>query len=77
MYLAFSLADPADFFTFITGLALLMKKLAEINRYHSLRVFILTMVLSCIVMYCFFLFTFGAPPEPAYDGADHFTLSEI
>lgn len=78
MFDAFSLAD---FLIFLAGLLWLLKKVAEMERYHSLRVFVLTTFLSCIVIYFFVVMTLGPSPlsncVPDDSGADYFTLSEI
>ena len=73
----FATLSFGDVLIFLAGLIWLLKKVAEMERYHSLRVFVLTTFLSCIVIYFFVLMTLGPPPEPDYFGADHFTLSEI
>jgi hypothetical protein len=77
MFASFSFAD---FLIILAGFIWLLKKVAEMERYHSLRVFVLTAFLSCIVIYFFVLMTLGPPPvsdyAPDYSGADHFTLSE-
>jgi len=48
--------DPIDIFIFLSGIALLLKKVAEMDRYHSLRVLLLTTFLSTIVISLFLYF---------------------
>lgn len=73
----FATLSFGDCLIFLAGLIWLLKKVAEMERYHSLRVFVLTTFLSFIVIYFFLVMTLGPQPEPDYYGADHFTLSEI
>lgn len=53
MVLGFTLANPFDFFSVITGIALLMKKLSEMERHHDLRALVLTTFLACVAIYVF------------------------
>lgn len=77
----FATLSFGDCLIFLAGLIWLLKKVAEMERYHSLRVFVLTTFLSCIVIYSFVVMTLGPSPlsncTPDDAGADHFTLSEI
>jgi len=61
------------------GVLLVFRKVAQMERHHTLRVFLVTAVLSCGVI-CFFLmygFTFGNPP-PMLDSCEpqQFCLTE-
>lgn len=51
MVSSYTLANPFDLFTVVTGGALLMKKLSEMERHHELRALILTIILTCIAWY--------------------------
>jgi len=48
--------DPINIFIFLSGIALLLKKVADMDRYHSLRVLLLTTFLSTIVISLFLYF---------------------
>lgn len=50
--------DPFNVFIFLSGVAFLLKKVAENDRYHSLVVFVLRTVLSSFVIYLFFVHFF-------------------
>lgn len=70
-------SEPAHVVTLLIGLILLMKKFAEMDRYHTLRVLILTLIFSCIVFYFFveYGFTLGTP---AFDcQPEHFCMTEM
>ena len=77
----FDAVSVADFLIIVAGLLLLLKKVAEMERYHSLRVFVIATFLSCIVIYFFTLMALGLAGvsncTPDYPEADYFTLSEI
>jgi len=56
-----------DLIIVFTGVLLVFRKVAQMERHHTLRVFLLTAVLSIGVI-CFFLaygFTLGNGPSPA------------
>jgi dolichyl-phosphate-mannose--protein O-mannosyl transferase len=80
MYSTFELANPVHLVPLLFGVVLLLKKAAEMERYHNLRVIVLTAILSWIVI-CFFVaygLTLGNPIEP-YDCVDeqHFCMTEM
>ena len=63
MLSTFSSANYADLFIILAGAIVCLKRLAEMERYHTLRVVVLTSVLSFFVI-VFFLkygFTLGSP----------------
>lgn len=64
--------DPFNVFIFFSGVAFLLKKVAEIDRYHSLVVFVLTTFLSSFVIYLFFVYFFpvgnSCMPDIPVDG---------
>jgi hypothetical protein len=43
----------SNFLLVLISIILLLKMFAEMDRYFKLRVFILTLILSCLVFYCF------------------------
>ena len=51
-------SDLANVLTLLFGFILLLKKFAEMERYHRLRAFVLTSILICIMIY-FFTLTVG------------------
>ena len=56
--------DPSNFLILLIGVILLLKMFAEMDRYLKLRVFILTLIVSCFLFYCFAdSFT---PPRPTF-----------
>ena len=73
-----NLSDPIQFLIFLTGAILSVKKLSEMERYQSLRVFVLTAMLSYIVLYFIavncFPYDYLIESDPA---VDHFTLTEM
>jgi hypothetical protein len=42
-----------DFFVFLAGAVWLLKKVTEGDRYQDVRVIILTVILSCVALYCY------------------------
>jgi hypothetical protein len=69
-----------DLVILFVGVLLLFRKAAQMERYHTLRVFLLTAVL-CSGVICFFLeygFTFGNPPPGPLDSCEpqQFCLTE-
>jgi hypothetical protein len=67
MLSTFSFAYYADWLIILSGVLLCLKRVAEMERYHMLRVVVLTSILSCFVV-IFFLaygFTLG---NPGYHG---------
>jgi predicted secreted protein len=55
--------DPLNVFIFLSGVAFLFKKVADMDRYHELRVLLLTTVLSTIVIVLFFGYCFPRTPS--------------
>ena len=67
--MTFSFSNALDLVFFFTGVLLVFRKVAQMERHHTLRVFLLTAVLSIGVI-CFFLaygFTLGNGPPRALD----------
>ncbi|HEV8133149.1 MAG TPA: hypothetical protein VGP85_00660 [Pyrinomonadaceae bacterium] len=70
-----------DLVMVFTGVLLLFRRVAQMERHHTLRVFLLTAVLSIGVI-CFFLmfgFTLGNPPplrDPCDISPQQFCLTE-
>ena len=61
-----------DLVLFFSGVLLVFRKVAQMERHHTLRVFLLTAVLSIGVI-CFFLaygFTLGNGPPRALDSCE-------
>ena len=50
--------DALNLIALIVGICLLIKKLANMDRYLGLRVLILTSILSCLVVYVFVVYVF-------------------
>ena len=59
----FTLCDPIDFFTFLAGLFLLLKKVSEADRYQTLWTLVMTTIFGSIVLY-FFLLIVSGPIKP-------------
>ena len=75
----FSTFNFLDYVILFSGVILCFKKVAEMERYHRLRVVALTLILSfCVVLVFNCLWLHDGNPI-LYDGVseDHFTLSEI
>jgi hypothetical protein len=53
MFSAVLSTDPGQLMLLAIGIVLFLKKVAEMDRYHVLRVVVLTVILSCIVIYFF------------------------
>ena len=64
MLSTFSSADYADLLIIVSGVLLCLKRVAEMERYHTLRVVVLTSILSFFVVLFFvgYCFTLGSPP---------------
>jgi hypothetical protein len=78
MYWAPDLSEPVTLVTFLIGTVVLMKKLAEMDRYLELRVLVLTLLFSWFVL-SFFL-SFGSPfIDPIYPPCvpEHFCMTEM
>lgn len=54
--------DPINVFIFFSGVVLLLKKVANMDGYHELRVCLLTTVLSAIVIVLFVAYCFPRIP---------------
>lgn len=77
-----------DYLSILDGIALavgalwVIKKFIDLDRFHELKVLVLTMVLSCFVVYFFVVygFTFGDPDRYAVHdcqpGPDQFCIAE-
>lgn len=73
----FSTFAPIDVFIFVSGFVFVLKKVADMDRYQTLRTVVLTMILGAIVI--FFLLRLrsdGRLFEPACD-PEHFCLTEM
>jgi hypothetical protein len=80
----FSNLNFFDYVIIISGALVCLKRVAEMQRYHELRVVILTAILSFIAIFFFLghLFTQGSyiciPPIDLNDtSAEHFTCNEM
>ena len=75
----FSNPNLLDYVMLLFGLLVCFKKVAEMERYHDLRVIILTSIVGAIVLLFFIAFATAFDDAIHYDCqcADHFTLSEI
>lgn len=74
------LSDPLNFLIFVSGFAFLLKKVADMDRYQTLRTIVLTAIIGFIVIYFFLafvpLFTFG-PFEPVDCPDEHYCMTEV
>lgn len=70
-----------DFFVFLAGAVWLLKQVTDGDRYHELRVLVLTVILSCVVLYGFNSVWLEVMNYDYFEhdstDAEHFTLSEI
>ena len=68
-----------DFVMILLGVLFCFKRVVEMERYHDLRVIILTSVLGALALLGFIAFasTFDEPIQCDSPCADHFTLSEM
>ena len=73
----FSTFTPIDLFILAIGFAMLLKKIADMDRYQSFRTILLTAILGAIVLYFFLAFASDGRPFEPDDPASHFTLSEM
>ena len=73
----FSTFAPIDLFILAIGFAMLLKKIADMDRYQSFRTIVLTAILGAIAVYFFVAFVSGGRPLETEDPASHFTLSEM
>ena len=73
----FSTFAPIDLFILAIGFAMLLKKIADMDRYQPFRTILLTAILGAIVIYFFLALASEGRPFESEDPALHFTLSEI
>ncbi len=62
-----SVSDVLHVVILLAGGVFLFKKVAEMSRYHNLRVWALTFFLSCIVIYLFLAFALTQGCQPRFD----------
>jgi hypothetical protein len=70
--MTFTISNALDLGFCFMGVLLIFRKVAQMERHHTLRVFLLTAVLSIGVI-CFFLaygFTLGNGPSPTLDSCE-------
>ena len=70
--MTFTLSNAYDLIIVFGGVLLLFRRVAQIERYHTLRVVLITAALSA-GMICFFLlygFTLGNGPPPTLDSSE-------
>jgi hypothetical protein len=76
----FSSLNFFDYVIIISGVLLCFKRVAEMERWHTLRVLVLSSMLTCIVIVFFvaYGFTFGEPHYFDYDcpSREHFCVTE-
>ena len=70
------LSQPGNFLTLLVSAIVLLKTFGGMNRYHTLRVFILTVIITWIVFYVFYCIDTSLHPPVEYPN-DHFTLTEM
>jgi ABC-type transport system involved in cytochrome c biogenesis permease subunit len=74
MFSTFALIDLS---IFISGFVFVLKKVADMDRYQTLRTVVLTMILGAIVVYFILMFASdGQLFEPACD-PEHFCMTEM
>ena len=73
----FSTFTPIDVFIFLGGFAFVLKKVADMDRYQTLRRVVLTSLLGAIVIYSLLGLASDGRPFESDDCAPHFTLSEM
>ena len=60
------------------GIVLSLKRVAEMDRYHALRVVVLTVILSCMVIYLFLSFAFPSyRSDDCIDFGNHYCQTEF
>lgn len=70
-------STPIDVFILVTGFAFVLKKVADLDRYQTLRTVVLTMILGAIVVYFILMFASdGELLKPACD-PEHFCMTEM
>ena len=75
----FSNLNFLDYIIIISGVILCVKRVAEMERYHTLRVVVLAFVLSSIAGFLFLAFalTLGEPFSSGCVNDEHFTCTEM
>ena len=71
--------NPLEVIIFALGLICVLKKVAEMERYHELRIGVLTTLFSLVLLFSYwiaFVKSFEDPRE-VYPEEDHFTLTEM
>lgn len=71
----FSFSDVLHVVIVLAGGVFLLKKVAEMDRYHDLRVWALTLLLSCIVIYFFLVWGFTMAGRAPVDDCIDFSVS--
>jgi len=69
-----------DYVMMLFGGLLCFKRVAEMERYHNLRIIILSSILGAILLLFFVAFASAFDDQFQYDyyeGPDHFTVSEM
>lgn len=59
MFTTVTICDPPDFLALVAGLVLLLKKVAEMDRYQPLWTVVFTTALGSLVIYFFLLYMLG------------------
>ena len=74
----FSNLNFFDYVIIIPGLLLCFKRVAEMERYHLVRVVLLTSILSIVLILLFFRYSLSFDPAELNSGDnDHFTCTEM
>jgi len=73
----FSHFYAVDYVMLLVGVLLCAKKVAELEWSRGLRMLILTLILGATLLFYINAFVSALDNNFEYDGADHFTLSEI
>ena len=69
-----------DYVIMLSGFVLCLKRIADMERYHALRVVVLTSILGVVVVLLLQAFSaafFYYPPPPDCDYDGHFCLTEM
>ena len=73
----FSTFAPIDVFIFITGSAFVLKKIADMDRYQTLRRVVLTSLLGAVVIYSLLMLASDGQAFESDDCDPHFTMTEM
>lgn len=74
----FSNLNFFDYVIILPGLLLCFKRVAEMERYHLVRVVLLTSILSIVLILLFFRYSLPFDPVESNSGDnDHFTCTEM